>query len=206
MKSFRKQTEFEFDASNAQLGSKLPKEITKGSNRALFKDIGKWAVESRVIHLQHGMYEGKAVSLIVFDFTFRYEESPSGLSRLESADIRISFDPHPDEHLDAAADIGEPSVVNFSHTYPSKCRRQRRGVLRIPLGTTGGLGAAQAGVNLDKATEGDSKKTKEMTVQLEVYSTELREETHLLVWTVRENPVQKEGIPNQYKARSRGPA
>ena len=113
MEDFSRTIELQPDASEAQLGSQ-PTEIGENSNRAAFaNDLGRWAVESRVVHLQHGTYQGKAATLISFEFIFRYSTAPNSFSRLGSADISISFEPHRTTCSNSVVGATGPTVVCF---------------------------------------------------------------------------------------------
>jgi hypothetical protein len=94
--AFSRSVDLDLDPSANQLSARAPKEIHDGSQRALFKQLGKWGVQSNIVHLHQGTCSGgEPASIIAFDFRFRHESGGSS-SRFAKVMIKVTFASVPD--------------------------------------------------------------------------------------------------------------
>jgi hypothetical protein len=202
---FSRTIEFEIDGSKAELSSGDPKEICEGSERALYKELGNWGAQSRVVHLQHGSYQGRPATLLVFDFQFLFTED-KGSGRFVKAEIQITFEAEPVQekssqrhvigsHVPVVRNVS-PKLLEGPHTM---VHRIKEAEFSTKLGASGGPIPIQAELGMGWIDKKRFEERHRMKIVGRPFSSEEHQENHRALWTLLENASQKEGIPTGVK-------
>lgn len=145
-----------------------------------------------------GSFNGKPACLIVFDFKFRFE-ADSRL-RFKRAEIAIRFEATPDSTRKLSPK-DDPVISNFApkKIYGNTTTENHAWSYGIAIPCMVSLGPMQAGAQLHVERATSFQKGYRMEILGRGFKDTKHEEENEVIWTVKENSKQKDGIPDQLK-------
>lgn len=198
---FSRTIDLEIDGSAGQLGAKTPKEINEGSQRALFRQLGKWGAQSNVTHLTHGTYRDRPASIVGLDFRFLFEAG--GSDRFCAARIEVTFTALPGQKGQSPSP--RPPVVK--HICPkimegpiTRAKRTKQTEISTSLSASGAPAPVLASVGASRTDGVEYEENHRIRIKGEKWSSkDDMEDDNMIIWTLTENSKQGDGIPADFK-------
>jgi hypothetical protein len=199
---------FEVDSSSGQLGSKPPKEITEGSQRAESLDFHRWGIRADILSLSHGSFQKKPASLISFNFRFLFDDGGSR-GRFSEAKIVTTFQSLPrDENTPSTVPTGGandavpivklfgPKLIDGPVTIGSHNDQM------VYSATIGGPDTlpVKPEIGISRSNGVEYLKDYKMQIKGRSWSTPGLEHDNMAIWTLLENSKQGDGIPLDFRA------
>ncbi|RYP02970.1 hypothetical protein DL765_010640 [Monosporascus sp. GIB2] len=194
---FSKVVELVPDELDCNLSTKPPHKIIEGSDRALFGEHGRATLESRVVHLQRGVFDGRTAVLLAFEFQF-IGSVLSSSKRIVSADVDMSFD----VEAITSSSPAHPSVQvqNYSPALvegiPTERTRERDRVIRPNLGINSPPVIIQGGLEVTVGERVTFQDVQRLRLEGSASGSDTRSEIHRARWQVKENKATRAGIPS----------
>lgn len=197
-KQFSRTIDFEIDGSDGQLSSKKAKEIKEGSQRAVFRQLGKWGAQSNVTHLYHGTYHDRPASIVGLDIRFLFEAG--GSDRFCKAKITITFDALPGRQTTSGVPVVKhlcPKIMEGSIT---RAKRTKQTEISTTLSGSGAPIPVHVGVAATRKDGVEYDEDHRIRIKGEKWSSdEDMEDDNMVIWSLTENSKQGDGIPADFK-------
>ncbi|KAF2452372.1 hypothetical protein BDY21DRAFT_359304 [Lineolata rhizophorae] len=193
--------ELEPEDSSGQQPSTEPKNITQCSKRAASSQFCKWGVRGDVTHLQHGMLDGKPASLIGFDF--RLLDGGDG-NRFSQVKVVLSFYSEPGgEASGKACETAKwPEVKVFAPKllHGPATRTKHINAAGVSASLAGPVHFIHPQLELFKSKHVEYVRDYRLEVKGTRWSSDKRmEHDNMVVWEVRENSRQGDGVPKELR-------
>jgi hypothetical protein len=187
-----KPTRLTVDNEALYLGTKLPKELTATTARAISNNFGGAGVGGDVTYLQHGTYDTKPATLPGFKFNFQFE--PGSAYQFSRAEIRVTFDSH-------GVNTRTPSKPAVKHFAPALiCGLVSLGQVAKSVEVSPSISTptllVQAGIGLTMTKSTTVAREFQMKIIGEPSTNdEEAEDDDTAIWWITENAAEADGIP-----------